>query len=186
MISLESTWFALFLFRWSSKIVQYVDTVAFVIVVSKLASKSNLWQYKRADAHTNTQTALHGQPLFLGVLTDSRCNTVQTAGVMNWAPLFCWQFAAKLACWLHFCCIVFTGAHAEREIELRLSGSLRCYHSSAFGRLAVMLWKRVRESWGIVWGGWVGVTLFCDYQADCFERVALDLRADFRENNTNF
>lgn len=155
-------------FRCSSRTMHSVYTVAFLIVLSKIASKSNLWR----GHSTNTQAALYGQSVTLSKVSWQkgccRCNNApkRTAGVMHSALLFRWQFAAKLACWLSFCCIVFTGTHAESEIELRLFGMLLYYHSSAFGHLSEMLWKTVRASWRKVWRSWAAVALFCAYQDD--------------------
>lgn len=89
-----------------------------------------------------------------------------TARVMHSALLFCWQFAGKQTCWLHFCYIVFTGSHAEREIELRLFGMLLYSRSSAFGRLPELLQRSAGELENSMRRGWVGGTLFYVYQAD--------------------
>lgn len=85
---------------------------------------------------------------------------------MTAALLFCWQFAGKQTCWLHFCYIVFTGSHAEREIEQRLFGMLLYSHSSAFGRLPELLQWSAGELENSMRRGWVEGTLFYVYQAD--------------------
>lgn len=100
--------------------------------------------------HTQTQWVLQStQPHSPGVQTEillSQC---------SWAD--CWSSALCPIVVLTVCSKAGLLAarllhclHAGREIELRLFGMLGSHHSSAFARLAEMLWKRERVSWRVV------------------------------------
>lgn len=139
-------------------------------------------QHNRADAQKNSDSSAgHSATLTKCCDRKAALNIIIFLWLLEWCIQFCWWFAGKQTCWLRFCYIVFTGSHAEREIELRLFGMPLYSHSSAFGRLPELLQRSVGELENSMRRGWVEGTLFYVYQADFFffARVALDLWADF-------
>lgn len=123
--------------------------------------------------HTQTQWVLQStQPHSPGVQTESllsRNVPGQTAGAVRSALLLCWQFAAKLACWLLVCCIVFMqGGDWAKAFWHAWVPSFVSFCPSG--------WNAVKKRAGELEDGWKEFELLSlsVIQADFFAKMALD------------